>query len=54
MSIRRVEITPEVERLARRPYSIVIERDEDGDWVGRVPELPGLVTGAQRSMRCMR
>ncbi len=45
MTIRRIEITPEVERLARRPYCIVVERDEDGDWVARVPELPGLITG---------
>lgn len=41
-----VEITPEVERLARRPYSVVIERDEDGDYMAHVPELPGLIAVA--------
>jgi antitoxin HicB len=39
-----VEITPEVERLAARPYRVEVTR-EDGDYVGRIPELPGLVTG---------
>ena len=37
-------ITPEVEALASRPYAAVLTR-EDGDYVFRVPELPGLVTG---------
>jgi antitoxin HicB len=44
MTVVRVEITPEVERLARRPYRVEITH-EDGDYVGRIPELPGLVTG---------
>jgi antitoxin HicB len=39
-----VEITPEVERLAARPYRVEVTR-EDGDYVGRIPDLPGLVTG---------
>lgn len=46
MSAHKVEITPEVERLASRPYQVVIEHDpESGDYVARIPELPGLVTG---------
>ncbi len=44
MATIRVELTPEVERLASRPYHVVVTR-EDGDYVGRIPELPGLVTG---------
>lgn len=44
MSTVHLEITPEVERLAARPYHVVVTR-EDGDFVGRIPELPGLVTG---------
>lgn len=37
-------ITPDVEALAARPYAAVLTR-EDGDYVFRVPELPGLMTG---------
>lgn len=37
-------ITPDVEALAARPYAAILTR-EDGDYVFRVPELPGLVTG---------
>lgn len=37
-------ITPEVEALAARPYAAILTQ-EDGDYVFRVPELPGLVTG---------
>lgn len=36
-----VDITPEVEELADRPYSIVIEHDLEDGWIGRIPELPG-------------
>jgi antitoxin HicB len=46
MSIRQVEYTAEVERLASRPYHVVVTH-EDGDYVARIPELPGLVTGAE-------
>ncbi len=46
MNVVRVEITPEVERLASRPYQVVVTH-EDGDYVGRIPELPGLVTGGE-------
>jgi len=35
------EITPEIEALANRPYSIVIVHDADDGWIGRIPELPG-------------
>lgn len=44
MNVVQVEITPEVERLASRPYHVIVTQ-EDGDYVGRIPELPGLVTG---------
>ncbi|MHB8645253.1 MAG: type II toxin-antitoxin system HicB family antitoxin [Thermomicrobiales bacterium] len=37
-------ITPAVEALAARPYTAVLTREDD-DYVFRVPELPGLVTG---------
>lgn len=48
MATKKIAITPEVERLASRPYHVAIERDEDtGDFVGRVPELPGLVAGGE-------
>jgi len=36
-----VDITPEAEELANRPYSIVIEHDPEDGWIGRIPELPG-------------
>lgn len=43
-----VEVTPEVERLAARPYRIDITYDvESGDYVARIPELQGLVTGGK-------
>lgn len=38
-----VEITPEIQALARRPYSVVVMYEEDSGWVGRVPDLPGLI-----------
>ncbi len=44
MNVVQVEITPEVERLACRPYHVVVTQ-EGGDYVGRIRELPGLVTG---------
>lgn len=44
MAIVHIELTAEGERLASRPYHVVVTR-EDGDYVGRIPELPGLVTG---------
>lgn len=41
---RTFSITSEVEALAARPYAAILTR-EDGDYVFRVPELPGLVAG---------
>lgn len=38
-----VTVTPEIRALARRPYAIVVTHEEDSGWVGRVPDLPGLV-----------
>jgi antitoxin HicB len=40
-----LEMTDEIRALAARPYTAVMTR-EDGDYVFRVPDLPGLVTGA--------
>lgn len=37
-------ITPDVAALAARPYAAILTREED-EYVFRVPELPGLVTG---------
>lgn len=43
-----LEVTPEVQRLAARPYQINIAYDpESGDYVARIPELQGLVTGGK-------
>jgi antitoxin HicB len=42
MNIRaEISVTPEVERLSEQPYGIVVTRDPDGDWIGRILELPG-------------
>lgn len=38
-----LEITPEIEALARRPYPVLVTYEEDSGWVGRVPDLPGVV-----------
>ncbi len=38
-----IDITPEAEELANRPYSIVIEHDPEDGWIGRIPELPGRI-----------
>jgi antitoxin HicB len=46
MAVVKIEITPEVVRLASRPYHVVVTQ-EDGDYVARIPELPGLVTGGK-------
>lgn len=37
-------ITPDVVALAARPYAAILTREDD-EYVFRVPELPGLVTG---------
>ncbi|MDQ2786494.1 MAG: type II toxin-antitoxin system HicB family antitoxin [Chloroflexota bacterium] len=37
-------ITPDVEALATRPYAAILTREDD-EYVFRVPELPGLMTG---------
>ncbi|MGI8857285.1 MAG: toxin-antitoxin system HicB family antitoxin [Thermomicrobiales bacterium] len=45
--VKEVDITPEVETLAARPYRLVIWRDEDdGAWCGEIPELPGHIAAA--------
>ncbi|MGI8854721.1 MAG: type II toxin-antitoxin system HicB family antitoxin [Thermomicrobiales bacterium] len=38
-----VTITPEIRALAGRPYAVVVTFEDDSGWVGRVPDLPGLV-----------
>jgi len=38
-----IDITPEAEELANRPYSIVIEHDPEDGWIGRILELPGRI-----------
>ncbi len=38
-----IEITPEVLALANRSYAVLVTFEEDSGWVGRVPDLPGLV-----------
>ena len=39
----KVAITPEIRALARRPYAVLVTFEDDSGWVGRVPNLPGLV-----------
>jgi predicted RNase H-like HicB family nuclease len=38
-----VTVTPEIRTLARRPYAVVVTVEDDSGWIGRVPDLPGLV-----------
>lgn len=38
-----LEITAEIEALARRPYPVIVTYEEDSGWVGRVPDLPGVI-----------
>ncbi len=38
-----IEITPTVQAFANRPYAVVVTFEEDSGWVGRVPDLPGLI-----------
>jgi len=42
-AVTEVTITPEIRALARRPHAIVVTYEEDSGWVGRIPDLPGLV-----------
>ncbi len=37
-----MEITPEVEALARRPYRMIVWHDEENGWAAEIPDLPGL------------
>ncbi len=37
------EITPETAALARQAYPVVVTFEEDSGWVGRVPDLPGVI-----------
>ncbi|MGI8689780.1 MAG: type II toxin-antitoxin system HicB family antitoxin [Thermomicrobiales bacterium] len=38
-----LEITSEIAALARRPYPVLVTYEEDSGWVGRVPDLPGVI-----------
>ncbi|MHB8646124.1 MAG: type II toxin-antitoxin system HicB family antitoxin [Thermomicrobiales bacterium] len=38
-----LEITAEIEALARRPYPVLVTYEEESGWVGRVPDLPGVI-----------
>ena len=38
------DLTNEVEHYMALPYTTILRRDEDGDIVGRIEELPGCVT----------
>ncbi len=38
-----LEITAEIEALARRPYPVLVTYEEVSGWVGRVPDLPGVI-----------
>lgn len=42
-AVTEVAITPEVHALARRSYAVVVTHEDDSGWVGRVPDLPGLI-----------
>ena len=37
-----LEITPEIEALARRPYRMIVWHDEENGWAAEIPDLPGL------------
>lgn len=37
-----MEITPEVEALARRPYRMIVWHDDENGWAAEIPDLPGL------------
>jgi predicted RNase H-like HicB family nuclease len=37
-----MEITPEIEALARRPYRMIVWHDEENGWAAEIPDLPGL------------
>ncbi len=37
-----MEITAEIEALARRPYRMIVWHDEENGWAAEIPDLPGL------------
>jgi predicted RNase H-like HicB family nuclease len=37
-----MEITPEIEALARRPYRMIVWHDEENGWAAEIPDFPGL------------
>jgi antitoxin HicB len=37
-----MEITPEVESLAHRPYRMIVWHDDENGWAAEIPDLPGL------------
>lgn len=44
----------ELQEFLQRPYSRVIRRDEDGDFVARIPELPGCVAHGATEVEALR
>jgi antitoxin HicB len=40
---KTVEITPEVEQLANRPYRVIVSVDSEDGFIGQIAELPGLL-----------
>jgi hypothetical protein len=41
-----MEITPEIEALARRPYRMIVWHDEENGWAAEISDLPGLSAAA--------
>ena len=46
----RTEVTKNLEYFLSLPYGIVLRRDDEGDWVAKIEELPGCIAhGSDRS-----
>src|SRR6476620_9797934 len=43
MNTESIEITPEVERLAKRPYRVMVSIDPEDGYIGQIPEMSGLL-----------
>ncbi len=37
-----LDITPEMEEIATRPYPMIVWHDNENGWTGVIPDLPGL------------
>lgn len=49
-----VTIASEIRALARRPYAVIVTFEDDSGWVGRVPDLPGVVAVGDTPDEMMR